>query len=271
MICCSSKIAERGLDVNADQSPISGDRRWSTSGDRQRREPVVEVRLERDPTRPHVRTVLELGERVVERGLRVLPRAEAALTNLLAPAVAPTDVQHETPRAPASLDASRPAHSRVLRSRCWESAGAHSADVCARENGGSADVCAGGLCKRLRRRAWSPFGHGDHEYRRKTADDGERCATRKPLLSRRKHRFRPTSARATWPSHNPSVAGSIPARPTLSTKHGRHTGGFHDYPRTRAAIFRVESASYRSRGGSLSRRRPVARDGPRPKPGTTRE
>jgi len=102
--------AKRWLDVNADQPPVTGDCRWPAAGNRKRREPVIEVRLERDATRANVRAVLELGEGVVERGLRVLPRAEPALTDLLAPPVAPTDVQHETPRAPASLDASRPAH-----------------------------------------------------------------------------------------------------------------------------------------------------------------
>ena len=48
-------------------------------------------------------------------------------------------------------------------------------------------------CKRLRRRVWSPIGHGDHEDRRKTADDGERWSAAKSLAEQRAYRFCPTS------------------------------------------------------------------------------
>ncbi len=178
------QMTERGIDVDADKPPVPSDGRRSSSGDRQRREPIVEVRLERDPTRAHVRAVLEIGERVVEGGLRVLLRAEAALTNLLAPAVARPMSSTKPHVLPLRLMLPVRLTRGVLRSRCRESAGARSADVCARENESSADVCAEGLCKRLRGRRWSPFGHGDHEYRRKTANGGERRSARKPLLSR---------------------------------------------------------------------------------------
>src|SRR5438105_3696300 len=144
-------MTERGIDVDSDQTSVSGDRRRSTSCDGQRREPGIEIVLERDATGAHECAVLELGERVVERGLCILLRAEATLTNLPAPPATAADVQHETPRASTSLDASGPAHARILRSAGWENAGVP-----------STAVCTEGLNARLRRRPWSPFGHGDY-------------------------------------------------------------------------------------------------------------
>jgi hypothetical protein len=174
------QIAERGLDVDPDLVSIPGDRRRSTTGERRGREPFVEVLAEGDPSRTNVRAVLQIGERLVERGLRVLPRAEAALTNLLPPSVRSTDVQHESPRAPRLLDASGLAHSGFLRGACREDALVLSTDVCTKDAGG----LDARLHARLYRSRWSPFGHGDHESRRKTANIGGRQTTRKQLLSR---------------------------------------------------------------------------------------
>ena len=108
--------------MHADQPSIPGDRRGPAAGRRQHREPVIEVRPERQPLRTDVGAVLEFGERLVQLRLRVLPCAEAAFTNLLPPAVVAADVEHEAPRASRSFDTSGSTREGILRSACRENA-----------------------------------------------------------------------------------------------------------------------------------------------------
>lgn len=178
-------VAEFRFDVDADQAAVAGDRRWAAARDDETGDPVGEVGPERDATRSDEGTALQLGERLVECGLRVLPCPESALADLLPTAVLAADVDDEAPCAAGSLDAPGPAHPCRLRDASREDALVLSTVVCTKDR-----ECLHGRLhapphRVVERGRWSPFGHGDHESRHAAADLGGRRGARAHSLTRR--------------------------------------------------------------------------------------